>query len=261
MSNPHGLGAMRLCTVGLLLAAALAAPATASTQAVRGRLLDASTGTSILGGLVLLVDTAGNEMDRAISGNSGEFFVRARQPGSFKLRAERLGYRATSSGRMTLAVNMVRYVEFRLGVEAVELEPLRVVAEPRVRQLEQAGFYARRESGIGLFYTRDDFDLRRPLVATDILRGAPGVRVIPVGRGNTIRFSRNDGASFRRCGIRIWVDGMFLGDENSFDFLHPDDIEAVEVFRGAAGLPAQYAGSESACGAILVWTRRGTTRL
>ncbi len=34
------------------------------------------------------------------------------------------------------------------------------------------------------------------------------------------------------------------------------DIEALEVYNGPAGLPAQASGTISPCGAIVIWRRR-----
>lgn len=39
------------------------------------------------------------------------------------------------------------------------------------------------------------------------------------------------------------------------DLVHPDDLEAVEVYPGGAGMPVQVAGQISPCGAVLIWTR------
>jgi outer membrane cobalamin receptor len=34
------------------------------------------------------------------------------------------------------------------------------------------------------------------------------------------------------------------------------DIEAVEIYRGAT-VPGEFGGGDAACGALVVWTRRG----
>ena len=38
--------------------------------------------------------------------------------------------------------------------------------------------------------------------------------------------------------------------------VHPDNVAAIEVFPSPAGVPVQYNNRGSACGVILVWTRR-----
>jgi hypothetical protein len=40
------------------------------------------------------------------------------------------------------------------------------------------------------------------------------------------------------------------------DLVHPSLVEGIEAYSGISQLPAQYSGSESACGVVLVWTRR-----
>ena len=41
------------------------------------------------------------------------------------------------------------------------------------------------------------------------------------------------------------------------NLVHPMDVIAVEVYRGPAETPGQYLDSNSQCGVILIWTRRG----
>jgi outer membrane receptor for ferrienterochelin and colicin len=34
-------------------------------------------------------------------------------------------------------------------------------------------------------------------------------------------------------------------------------IEGIEVYKGAAQLPAEFGGSNSMCGVVAIWTKRG----
>jgi hypothetical protein len=35
------------------------------------------------------------------------------------------------------------------------------------------------------------------------------------------------------------------------------DVEAIEVYKGPASIPAQFIDSDTQCGVILIWTKRG----
>ena len=229
---------------------------TASAQILRGHLLDGRSGRPISAGALLLLDTAGAAVAQVIAGDSGRFVIQ-HKAGLYRLRAEALGYQTALSDTVTLEPRRVRYIEFRLRADVVELAPLTIVSAPRVRWLDQAGFYTRRQAGIGSFFTRDDFDLHRPRYASEILRLAAGVRLRPIATGNAIIFTRSEATRLVGGGCRpvVWVDGARSSSTGTIDFVHPDDVEAIEVYRGPSQVPAQYSGAESACGVILVWTR------
>lgn len=112
-------------------------------------------------------------------------------------------------------------------------------------------FWRRRERGMGRFFTRDDIERRHPIDVSDMLRMIPGFSVYRVGSTTRIRSSR--GA--RRCGPGIWIDGHRLFDSDLDTFVHPQDVEAIEVYSGFAQTPAQFGGGFNSCGAIVIWTR------
>jgi hypothetical protein len=39
-------------------------------------------------------------------------------------------------------------------------------------------------------------------------------------------------------------------------FISVNDIEAIEVYRSAAGIPIQFGGASGQCGAVVLWTKR-----
>jgi hypothetical protein len=229
---------------------------TTSAQIIRGQLLDGVTGRPISAGLLVLLDSAGVSVRQAIAGDSGRFVIESRA-GTYRLRAEALGYQTALSDTITVEPRRVRYIEFRLRVDVVELAPLKVVSAPRVFWLNQAGFYRRMQAGTGTFFTRDDFDLHRPRYASEILRLTAGVRLRPRWPGNAITFTRSEATRLTGggCSPAIWIDGARSSDNGTIDHVHPDDVEAIEVYRGPSQVPAQYGGADSACGVILVWTR------
>ena len=40
------------------------------------------------------------------------------------------------------------------------------------------------------------------------------------------------------------------------DIVRPEDVLAIEGYRGPSEIPEQYNGPQSGCGVLLVWTKR-----
>lgn len=87
-----------LAAVAILLSAAAAL----SAQSVQGRLVEPG-GEPVAQTLVVLVDSAGRPAATALTDRQGGFTLRAPGPGSFTLRAERVGYATTVSPAFPLA--------------------------------------------------------------------------------------------------------------------------------------------------------------
>jgi hypothetical protein len=80
--------------IALAATATLLSAATLSAQAVQGRLVEPG-GAPVAQTLVVLVDSAGGPAATALTDRQGGFSLRAPGPGSFTLRAERVGYATT----------------------------------------------------------------------------------------------------------------------------------------------------------------------
>ena len=140
-----------------------------------------------------------------------------------------------------------------MAIQPIELEPVEVTI--RSLDLERSGFYDRAARGFGTHFTPGDLERMQPVLLSDALRGrVPGVRVVQsviggqsylVGRGRS--FTRGD------CVLPVWIDGVRSFDTD-IDQISPGSIAAVEVYQGP-GTPPQY--GFDACGAVLLWTRRG----
>jgi hypothetical protein len=52
------------------------------------------------------------------------------------------------------------------------------------------------------------------------------------------------------CAANVVIDGMQHQDIN---LVRPQDVGAMEIYRGSAGAPVEY---DSACGVIVIWTKR-----
>lgn len=237
--TPRRARSLRLASLLLVaLVATGACGSTASAQAavgvVRGHVVD-SAGRTLDGARLRILGS-----DRpGIVAEDGAFRF-GLPPGLYLLRVGRLGYAP-------------RTIEVELGADTVDLAivldvmPLQlpevVVAAAEERYASRlAGFAERRRTSAappGTFFTRRDLDRRQPVRLSDLLPRAD-----------------------LRCSARamtIWYDGMRLDGSTSLDAFHAHEIEALEIHRSVAHLPAQFnptlpSGSKPGC-IVLIWSR------
>jgi hypothetical protein len=144
----------------------------------------------------------------------------------------------------------------------------------RVREFEE-----RRARGIGNFITREQLDARANSRTSDVLAGVPGLRVVRSQSGSQAWAASNrgkmsidnerqpDGGSAARgarpaCYSDVYMDGIMLygggaGELYDLNTLTPAMLEAIEWFVSGGHIPPEYNRSGSACGVLLLWTRRG----
>lgn len=241
--------------------AAVVATPPASAQTITGVVVEHGTERPIAGVQLLLLDDRGDTRDEAISSDSGAFVLAAPEPGSFLVTAEMIGFASMRSEPLELDPGEEVAVEVRMAIEAVPLEPLVVQGRKQTMGHQLSGFHSRmargRKSGFGHFISREDVDRFNPLESTDLLRMAPGVRVVSgrTGRGAGLRMSGG-------CIPAIYVDGMQVNRPPmrgvSLDEIVPAmALEGIEVYRGASAQQGSYY-DPTGCGLVLVWTRRGT---
>ncbi len=160
-----------------------------------------------------------------------------------------------------------------LSTEPVLLEGLTVRVIPRRTFNELRDLDIRLSRGFGHFVLREELEVRGGNLIT-LIQGMPGVRV--QGSGGTmsdrtvvLRRARHISSTapgvhvIEACYPAIFLDGRrfsrraSLGDQPTdlTEFL-ASDMDAVEVYSGTS-VPAAFGGGDAACGAILVWTRRG----
>lgn len=240
----------RLAGIGALLIVLPAALAgqdpSASSQDERGVLVwgvvvDRNTGAPVGGADVHV----GPDRSTGITGDNGRFHFTV-PPGTYRMRITRIGYRLLTD-TLDLDSGTTTRVRVEVVPEAVDLEPL-VVTVSRRTLLEQVGFYDRQSTAIGTFLTRSDIERRQPRQFTDLVRTMPGVRAIPTGQyGDQLLRMRGN------CEPALYIDGVRTLEGFSPDLaLAPDQVEGIEVYRGAQ-VPMIY--SRNACGAVVVWTR------
>ena len=246
----------RAVVVAALLTCLTAMPAAAQkgevgTGGIKGVVRD-SSGTAVEGAQVSVkgVDIHGE------SGAGGEFLFAKASAGPMMIHVRRIGFLPESATVNVLAGTTIN-AEFTLRRLVVALTPV-VITGRREITGRMAGFYQRMSRGHGHFFTREQVDKRNPANMTDLFRMIPGVRVDTRGFNNQVRFR---GA---RCAPLTWLDGSPLyAGEFDLDSVDPRSFEGIEIYSGAASVPAEYQGNRSlssACGTIILWSKQGELR-
>ena len=205
-----------------------------------------------------------------VTGAAGSFLFHVPTIGSYRVRAIRIGY----AGRITEPIAVEPKVEssIRLGLRpaALPLDTLTVVAESVTTEqwvpwLADQGFYQRKREGLGSFLTREQIENKDPLTVADLLKGMPG-ELVRCGAPRSWGMSMRAATSMflgRKCQPTVVLDGAVVSvggsartSSGNVDLIDPHNLEAIEVYPGPAGVPVQYSGYMSPCGAILLWSRR-----
>jgi hypothetical protein len=242
------------CVLGCCLTGkpAAAQSGEVGTGQVSGVVKD-SSGAAISGAEIVLRGSA----LRVESDDRGEFKLGKVPAGLLTLHVRRIGFRPDTVDLMVMAGQNVP-AEVVVSRLAVQLQPV-VVLGRRGLSGRMAGFYARKERGIGHFITREEIDRRNPPNLTDMFRMVPGARVDSRGPGRTVIRFRGS-----QCPPLTWLDGtpLFAG-EFDLDALSPRSLEALEIYSGPSSVPTEFLGTRgisSSCGTIVLWPREGELR-
>jgi hypothetical protein len=231
---------------------------------VVGRILDRETGRTVVNADVIL---EGVDEHRATNAN-GQFAFPDVPPGIYSVRVHHLAYDEIAH-LVSVVANRTSEVNFELSADPISLEPI-VVTALREQRLENNGFYDRRETaeklGLGMFFSPEEIRRTGGQKATQLLARVPGVRVIcQGGRNCTIRMTRGNPSLSSRSeqgcdNTNVYIDGIRVIRDTSpnidsiDDFVIASEIAAMEVYRHAGEMPAEFGGSVGRCGAIVIWT-------
>ncbi len=240
-----------------------------------GRVLDAESREPIEGATVE-VDGRGR---RVITNQDGRFTVPSLRPGNVEMIVSHLAYEP-ATGQVEVGGAQTVTVEVVLATRVIELEPITVTATRRDLQAALPGMEEldrRMASGFGEFILSEDIRQRNPGRVTDLLQGSAGIQVMLGGRAiygsrtqcapvvyiDDVRITHGTGATnLRRDSVSDFLRGTPDDDEGVFaaeavNLIHPQHIQAIEIYPGPGSTPGQYLDSRSRCGVILIWTRRG----
>lgn len=225
----------------------------ARTGRLVGRVYDVATGDPVVTAAVSVVGRAAE----AGSDRRGWFRLSGVPVGAHELEVRRIGY-APLRHAVDVGRGLTTEVEVGLTRDPVELEPL-VATVTRVRRLEIKGFYERKHWGElvsgGTFFTAADIERRRPLEIDHMITQESGIRLAGSGRFYSTRMSAGLSNPEAGCWIKTYLDGIDIRDAPLRTLVKPIEVGGVEIYKGAASLPAEFGGSDARCGAIVIWTK------
>jgi hypothetical protein len=242
-----------------------------STQAVaQGR------GPSIRG---IVVDTAGRPLEgaevelvgsqaKALTGPDGAFAFERLRNARYWIAARRVGFQRFQSS-LSLRDDEQRRLTITLSPVPFELPEVTVRAEDGRYQRRMREFLWRsRATAGGRFLTRDDIDrIPAAVLGQVVIRHLPFKSSLAMDRPGGFSFGDRAGdfsesrlARRRRyrpdCPPAISLNGGAITPGLAVNDFHPDDVEALEVYREGSGLPIEYSWNESTrCGLVVVWLK------
>ena len=203
------------------------------------------------------------------TGPNGRFRMTAVPAGQHGLVLRRGGYRPASVMIELTAADTVRLsYSLERGVTTLAAA---VVSTPSL-SLRLTEFESRRRLGRGEFMDEAEIRKRNAVYSTELMRRFMTVNVSPTtsksngGMPEQYALSRRETGSLTGgnsggggyCPMIVLVDDVKMPTPFNLDMLpSPKVIAGIEVYNGAATMPPRWAGFDSGCGIILVWTKDG----
>lgn len=252
--SSFGPGSTPLLILGLVLVGMLGLAVEASGQLVHGRILDETNRQPVQGAMIQLFDEAGDLVAVSRSNPLGSFEIEAPGPGLFRFTVTSVGYGTAGSEYFRLLERQSLRADLLMPPAPVLLEGITAEAEARPWMIQQPAvlwpYFERREFygrlGLGSFVDREFLD-----------NWAGPIESIPEVDFLIRTMERRTGLIEQGCASPAWfLDGNRVRNININDLVGVADLEGIEVYRRATEIPGEFAGSDSECGVVALWTRR-----
>ncbi|HEX6576119.1 MAG TPA: carboxypeptidase-like regulatory domain-containing protein [Gemmatimonadaceae bacterium] len=245
----------------------------AHSQTLTGRITQRATGEPVPRARVVLMDLNDRAKSVTSSDSGGTYRIQAPLGGSYKLIVHANGFASVNTPPIELAVGVTTTLDINVPItdSATTIAPVTVTAEkplvsaPPGNPHKYDEFLRRRQLGIGTFLTREQIEATPHSQTPEIFSHIAGLKVRQHGTEWYIQS--------QRCPARLgtgreqetmddpnpwlypmlFVDGHRMRDLKFITTISPSQIEAIEVYQGAAQLPADAKGN--ACAAIYVWLK------
>ena len=191
--------------------------------------------------------------DVVLTKANGDFALDSLPSGTQALEVRKLGY-AVAEVPVELSANE----PFKANVtmdDAVPLLATMRVEATKDKALSDVGYLERKQSGMGYFMDGNAIN-KNAISFADVMRVAPGLKVVPLGDGRTYVITDSRNASGGGC-VNFYVDGTRWTEISPGDvstFVRPDELVAVEVYHGSETPPQYSTPGMSSCATVVAWT-------
>jgi hypothetical protein len=249
---------MKMRSTLLLVLALSATSGLATAQTVRGKITSDSVSTPIQGVLLTLLNEKGDTIERSVrSDEKGEFVLRTKEPGRYRVRATRLAFAPVTTNLFDLQLRTITDVRLVMTRQVQLLSPQVVVGNYIMNgsdMMSAEGFEFRRRRYTGTF--ADTATLRRAgfPVFTDHLKDiVPGLTTI-LGNYGTDELRLR--VTTAECIPDLYKDGLLLNYLSipHINAMSSSDFYAVEVYR-RPNIPMEFRRTGIDCGVIALWTK------
>lgn len=247
--------AILLLVTALLLGATATPSAAQATGTIAGQVVATSTQRPLAGAQVSIPGTGIG----GLTSDAGRYILAGVPAGEVTIQVQMIGY-GQAERTITVAAGQSVAADFDLETNVLALEQLVVTGAGVVTEKKRLG------QTVASVNT-EAFDEAPVSNVTDVLQGRiPGLVANALGEtgaGAPIRL-RGSVSLTQRNGPLVYVDGVRIGNEREefasittsrLDDLNPEDIERIEVLKGAAA--ATLYGTEASAGVIQIFTKRG----
>lgn len=246
--------------IGVFLALLVAVPVAAQTGTVQGTVTDQVTGSAVVGAQVSVLGTNLRTRTRV----DGTYIIPGVPVGRYRIQVLLVGYQSMVGETNVVAGDPV-ILDFDLTRLTIEMDAVVVTGTP--------GATKRRAIGNAISaVSAQEIEAAPNYTLNEALAGqATGTIVLnnsgQVGTGSTIRLRGNSSFSQSQVpliyvdGVRLRSDAYATSDEadqsaSPLNNINPDDIESIEIVKGAAATTLY--GTEAASGVIQIITKKGT---
>lgn len=233
-----------MLTLAACVVAVLQTTTAQGTAGIAGQLLDRANRQPVGDAAITVVGTAAILRSNA----AGRFTRGGFAPGVYVVQARALGY---TPGSWVVELVARETLSVVIELEAVPLTLPGLTVEGAAReQRGMEGFERRRQRARGIYVTEEDITRTNPARLSDILRNAPGVRLVCRFGICRVRMSRAN------CQPDYFVDGLPANNSTSLE-MPVIGVIAVEIYRTSTETPLEFLRGNNTCGTIVIWTRSG----